>query len=330
MASDSENNLRLEIGHVLFIDLVGYSKLLIEEQKERLHDLTEIVLATAQVRESTDEQLVRLPTGDGMALVFLKSSEEPARCAVEIAEALKKHPEIPVRMGIHSGPVSEVTDVSGRPNSSNLILQKAEIDFATGNLPSAGELLQPLPLDGQDASVLLGRVNYWIFSRQDDEAIAVLRGLLAEPEKLPEGLAPTYRAWLGIVEGLTGYAEPARADLAQARDQLAAIHAQGDKAPRLLRILILSSGILHDKAAVDRFAGGAEQEIQHDAMDGPGIEEAVAMARAHLGETDAAIASVQHLLQTFGEASLTPAYLRLDPLWDPLRSDPRFEKLSQP
>src|SRR4029077_15679670 len=114
MAAESENNLRLEIGHVLFIDIVGYSKLLIEEQKERLGQLTKIVLGTSQVRDSTDEQLVRLPTGDGMALVFRHSAEEPARCALEIAEALRKHPEIPVRMGIHSGPVSEVTDVSGR------------------------------------------------------------------------------------------------------------------------------------------------------------------------------------------------------------------------
>jgi adenylate cyclase len=113
---ESENNLRLEIGHVLFIDIVGYSKLLIEDQKERLHELTEVVLQTAQVREATDEQLVRLPTGDGMALVFRHSAAEPARCALEVAEALKKHPEIPVRMGIHSGPVSDVTDVSGRTN----------------------------------------------------------------------------------------------------------------------------------------------------------------------------------------------------------------------
>ena len=107
---------KFEIGHVLFIDIVGYSKLLIEEQKERLGQLTKIVLGTAQVRDSTDEQLVRLPTGDGMALVFHHSAEEPARCALEIAEALKAHPEIAVRMGIHSGPVSEVTDVSGRTN----------------------------------------------------------------------------------------------------------------------------------------------------------------------------------------------------------------------
>ena len=114
MASESENDLRLEIGHVLFIDLVGYSKLLIDEQKERLRGLTDIVLATRQVHESPDEQIVRLPTGDGMALVFRSSPEEPAQCAVEIAQALKARPEIAVRMGINSGPVSEVTDVNGR------------------------------------------------------------------------------------------------------------------------------------------------------------------------------------------------------------------------
>jgi TolB-like protein len=116
MTPEFESNLRLEIGHVLFIDIVGYSKLLIEEQKERLRQLTDIVLATAQVREATNEQLIRLPTGDGMALVFRNSAEESARCALEITQALKAHPEIAVRMGIHSGPVSEVTDVSGRTN----------------------------------------------------------------------------------------------------------------------------------------------------------------------------------------------------------------------
>src|SRR6202047_1964621 len=118
MPSDSDDNLRLEIGHVLFIDIVGYSKLLNEEQKERLNQLIEIVLATTPVREATDEQLVRLPTGVGMALVFPHRAEEPPRSAPEIAEALQKHPELPVRMGIHSGPVSEVTDVSGRTNIS--------------------------------------------------------------------------------------------------------------------------------------------------------------------------------------------------------------------
>src|ERR1700742_3742109 len=99
MPPESESNLRLEIGHVLFIDIVGYSKLLIEEQRERLRQLIEIVLATEQVRKAPDEQLVRLPTGDGMALVFHHSAEEPVQCALEVAEALKEHPEVLVRMG---------------------------------------------------------------------------------------------------------------------------------------------------------------------------------------------------------------------------------------
>ena len=138
METKPENNLPLEIGHVLFIDLVGYSKLLIEEQKERLHRLTEIVLATSQVAKSTNEQLVRLPTGDGMALVFRNSCEEPARCAVEIAQALKAHPDLPVRMGIHSGPVSEVTDVSGRANIAGAGINMAQRVMDCGD---AGHIL---------------------------------------------------------------------------------------------------------------------------------------------------------------------------------------------
>jgi TolB-like protein/Tfp pilus assembly protein PilF len=135
---ESDDSLHLEIGHVLFIDIVGYSKLLNEEQKERLNQLTEIALATTPVREATDEQLVRLPTGDGMALVFHHSAEEPARCALEIAEALQKHPELPVRMGIHSGPVNKVTDVSGRTNLAGAGINMAQRVMDCGD---AGHIL---------------------------------------------------------------------------------------------------------------------------------------------------------------------------------------------
>src|SRR6476620_2258081 len=126
MATDPQNNLRLEIGHVLFIDIVGYSKLLIEEQKERLRQLTDIVLATAQVREATNEQLIRLPTGDGMALVFYKSPEEPVECALEISRALKEHPKLQLRMGAHSGPVSGVIDMNGQANLAGAGLNTAQ------------------------------------------------------------------------------------------------------------------------------------------------------------------------------------------------------------
>src|SRR6516165_12603468 len=113
----SSSDVKFEIGHVLFIDIVGYSKLLIDEQRERLQALNEIVRNTAQFRSSdANGMLVRIPTGDGMALIFRDTVEAPLRCAVEISQAVKTHPEIQLRIGIHSGPVSEVADVNERTN----------------------------------------------------------------------------------------------------------------------------------------------------------------------------------------------------------------------
>jgi TolB-like protein/Tfp pilus assembly protein PilF len=117
MSNSAGAGVRLEIGHVLFMDLVGYSKLLLDEQREVLQRLTEVVLSTEQVRDAEDRRkLIRLPTGDGMALVFLDSPEAPVRCAMEIAKALRDHPQIHLRMGVHSGPINEVQDVNDRPN----------------------------------------------------------------------------------------------------------------------------------------------------------------------------------------------------------------------
>ena len=117
MPAEPGSDIQLEIGHVLLIDIVGYSKLLITEQRERLEALNEIVRNTAQFRASDARGvLVRIPTGDGMALIFRDTVEAPVRCAVEITQAVKSHPEINLRMGIHSGLVSEVTDVNERTN----------------------------------------------------------------------------------------------------------------------------------------------------------------------------------------------------------------------
>lgn len=117
MSTSAGAGVRLEIGHVLFMDLVGYSKLLLDEQRERLQQLTEIVRNTQQVYAAeAGRKLIRLPTGDGMALVFSDSPEAPVRCAVEISRALKNHPQIHLRMGIHSGPINEIRDVNDRPN----------------------------------------------------------------------------------------------------------------------------------------------------------------------------------------------------------------------
>jgi serine/threonine-protein kinase len=117
MSFEAKPHLRLEIGHVLFIDIVGYSTLLINEQSDLLAELNDVVRRTEHFRSAEAEGgLVRLPTGDGMALVFRNSPEEPARCALEISQALKEHSKLRVRMGIHSGPVNEVADVNERAN----------------------------------------------------------------------------------------------------------------------------------------------------------------------------------------------------------------------
>ena len=109
--------MKFEIGHVLFIDIVGYTKLLIHEQTEQLEQLREIARATESFRAAQSEsKLLRLPTGDGGALVFRTSPEAPVICAIEIARALKKHPRLRVRMGVHSGPIAEVTDLNEQGN----------------------------------------------------------------------------------------------------------------------------------------------------------------------------------------------------------------------
>jgi TolB-like protein/Flp pilus assembly protein TadD len=117
MPSDSGADPQLKIGHVLFMDVVGYSKLLLDEQREIQQQLNELVRGSEQVQIAEAEgKLIRIPTGDGMALVFFNSPEAPIRCAVEVASALRSHPEIRLRMGIHSGPVNEVQDVNDRAN----------------------------------------------------------------------------------------------------------------------------------------------------------------------------------------------------------------------
>ena len=117
MPAESKAAVRLEIGHVLFIDIVGYSRLLISEQSDLLAALNNAAREAGEFRSAeADGQLMRLPTGDGMALVFRHSPEQPVRCALEISQALRDYPKLQVRMGIHSGPVNEVADVNERAN----------------------------------------------------------------------------------------------------------------------------------------------------------------------------------------------------------------------
>ncbi len=117
MAAKLKSDPHLEIAHVLFVDAVGYSKLLVNEQREVVQQLNQIVRKTPQFRKSEAVgKLIRIPVGDGMALVFFQTPEESVQCAMEIARALKNHPRIRLPMGVHSGPVDQVKDVNDRLN----------------------------------------------------------------------------------------------------------------------------------------------------------------------------------------------------------------------
>src|SRR4026209_1400668 len=113
MAAEIKKEIQLEIVHVLFIDIVGYSKLSINEQHAAVEELNQVVRASDQFQQAeAASRLLKIPTGDGMALVFYTSPEAPARCALEISRSLKDNVRLQVRMGIHSGPVSGVVDVN--------------------------------------------------------------------------------------------------------------------------------------------------------------------------------------------------------------------------
>jgi TolB-like protein/class 3 adenylate cyclase len=135
----SQADLQLEIAHLLLIDIVGYSKLLVNEQIESVQELGRIVRSTEcfQTAEA-GEKLIRVPTGDGMALLFFQSPEQPVRCALEISQKLKENPNIRLRMGIHSGPVNQVKDVNDSINVAGTGINVAQRVMDCGD---AGHIL---------------------------------------------------------------------------------------------------------------------------------------------------------------------------------------------
>jgi len=139
MSTEIRKEIQLEIAHVLFIDIVRYSKLSINEQHAAVEELNQIVRASEQLqRAEAADRLLKIATGDGMALVFYTSPEAPAQCAVQISRALKEHPHLKLRMGIHSGPVSGLVDVNNRPNLAGAGLNTAQRVMDCGD---AGHIL---------------------------------------------------------------------------------------------------------------------------------------------------------------------------------------------
>jgi class 3 adenylate cyclase len=127
MPTEVKKEIELEIAHVLFLDIVRYSKLSVNEQRARVEELNEIVRLSEQFRKAeAANRILKIPTGDGMALVFYKSPEEPAQCAFEIGRALKDNQRLQVRMGIHSGPVSGVVDMNARTNVTGAGINMAQ------------------------------------------------------------------------------------------------------------------------------------------------------------------------------------------------------------
>jgi TolB-like protein/Tfp pilus assembly protein PilF len=139
MSTEINKQIELEIAHVLFIDIVGYSKLSINEQRTAINELTEVVRSSDQYQKAEAAgRLIKIPTGDGMALVFYISPEAPAQCAIEIRRILKEHPRLQLRMGVHSGPVSGVIDVNGHANLAGAGLNIAQRVMGCGD---AGHIL---------------------------------------------------------------------------------------------------------------------------------------------------------------------------------------------
>src|SRR5436305_421134 len=139
MPAEVKKEIQLEVAHVLFIDIVGYSKLSINEQRAVVDELTTIVRGSDQYQKAEAAgRLIKIPTGDGMALVFYTSQEAPAQCAIEISGALKAHPRLQVRIGVHSGPVSGVIDVNGHANLAGAGLNMAQRVMVCGD---AGHIL---------------------------------------------------------------------------------------------------------------------------------------------------------------------------------------------
>src|SRR5436305_8838585 len=127
MAAEIKREVKLEIVHVLFLDIVGYSKALTDEQQELVDRLNQVVRGSEEFQKAAAaDRLIKIPTGDGMALIFYNSPEQPLNCALEISRALRNSPDLPVRMGVHSGPVSAVTDLNDRTNAAGVGITVAQ------------------------------------------------------------------------------------------------------------------------------------------------------------------------------------------------------------
>src|SRR5579863_8003768 len=167
---DTSSGPELEIAHVLFVDIVGYSKLPMDHQHDQIELLQQLTSSTTDfIRTKSLEQLISLPTGDGMALVFFGNAEAPANCALELGQKLASHPELKLRMGLHTGPVYRMADINANRNVSGGGINIAQRVMDCGD---AGHILLSSALAG-----VLREVSTWAPSLHDLGEVQVKHGV---------------------------------------------------------------------------------------------------------------------------------------------------------
>ena len=215
------------------------------------------------------------------------------------------------------------------PHNALLLAQKAKVYQGEGDFAAAEKLIERLPADAElEAHLIDVRYTQWICTRRFPEAIRALERLLASAEPRAENLTASYHLRLGAAKRWAGDAEGSAIALARARTEFEALRERSENGQGFLEHIIVIAGLLGDPAPVDQYAPKLQARIETDAFFGPQLEEAIASARAQLGQSDAAIAVLRGLLQKPGDAAITTALLRADPMWDPLRTDPRFQELA--
>jgi hypothetical protein len=298
MSSGTSSEVKLEIGHVLFIDIVGYSQLLITQQSEHLETLRRIVRGTSEFRAAeTEGKLLRLPTGDGGALVFRTTPEAPVLCALEVAKELKQHPELRVRMGIHSGPVNAITDLNEQANIAGAGINIAQRVMDCGD---AGHILL-----SKHVAEDLEHYPRWQPYLHDLGDCEVKHG------------DPTFH----VVRGYLGFALQFKGQLADALPEYrAAAAATNEPFSRGLLGQACARASLRDEA--QQILGRLESESCSRFVTGWSI----AVIRLALGDKDGALAAVETGLEQHASEVLP---LKYDPLFDELHGNPRFEVLVQ-
>jgi len=320
MPAEPKSDFHREIAHVLFIDVVGYSKMLIDEQSEALQALNEIVRKTEPFRVSEKTgKLIRIPAGDGMALLFFNSPEAPVDCALETSKAIR---------------FDRALDIL--PNDPDMMAFKATIYQGEGNLEEAAKLLGEVNVETPSVNTFGIKITQLTLERNLSEAVRLLQARVAQYHFGSELEKGVFTGILAFTQRLAGDAAGAKITAERARNTLEPICKNQPENDFAAITLSRAYAVLGDKNSALKEAGRAIAltPSARDAARGPGFEENLALIRTIIGENSGAISTLTRLLEmpyqtTIYGTPITPALLRLDPTWDPLRADPAFRKLCE-